>query len=179
MKNIVYILTLISLTSFAQIEKGKKYLGGDIKFNYVSTPSSLNNGKENSLTILTLSPKFLYFLSNNFAVGLSSFYSLRSTDGNSGSSNELSIGPVVRYTKLLTEKVYFFGEANVNFGSSSRYNGLIIAGYINLGVTLFLSKKFALEAAFASFNVYFNKNQPSFASISFNPLSKVGVSFYF
>ncbi|TAF77979.1 MAG: hypothetical protein EAZ53_00800 [Bacteroidetes bacterium] len=177
MKNIIYIFALISFASFAQIEKGKKYLGGDINISYKSIPASPIVGS--SATLISISPKFLYFLSDKFAIGLSAYYTSNRFNEDNLSFTSLGIGPTARYVFPIRENIFLFAESNVSFGSSNIFKGLVLTGYINPGVTVFLSKKFALEAAFASFNVYFNKNQPSAASISFNPLSKVGVSFYF
>lgn len=172
MKNIVYILTLISLTSFAQIEKGKKYLGGTFSSFY--TTNSINYRSNAQFSI---SPSFLYFVGQSFAIGVSAKYTL--LDNLNNNRNNLSAGPTARYVFPIRENIYMFVETNLSFGIQRYYTGLSITAYINPGVTFFLSKKVALEAAFAGLNMFFNKNSPSSVNLSFNPLSKVGVSFYF
>lgn len=182
-KNFLFlILLLTSLNSFAQLEKGKFFVGGNL--NVFST-------KRNMLTLDTLvdwkkasgvnvNPAVGYFIANNFVVGLNLGYNHeRSELYNSSSthytdlSHIYSIGPFCRYYKMASEKIAFFGEARFDFNFNKRYTkypdnnnfeiknkSIYFGPELRPGVVYFVSSKVGLEltAGSLSYRYIINKN---------------------
>ena len=128
--------------SYAQIEEGRMFIGGNITFN------SFDNTAE--LTLNNIKSKYelgdfnrigakldgLYFAKKNLALGLSLHYNLiQNINKDPANSTELEylltdrgISVVGRYYKALNDKVLFYGQARIGFGMLIETQTLIEPG---------------------------------------------------
>lgn len=125
-------LFFLSLTAWAQLEKGNKVLGGS--FNYSSvTDKSKAYGNVESTNVFQFNPSFGYFVKDNLVVGLGlGFYGSKSTEDNGivvdYSNNSFGVGPYIQKFFPLSEKFSFFGRISTGYtkgkdetSSSSEY----------------------------------------------------------
>ena len=148
MKKAIMLITVLCFlalqVSQAQISKNRSLLGVSTSFSYVNFGSELVSlgfssvkYKGNSadyvdqdvtrVTTINIQPKFGYFITNNFALGLD--FSLGSStskpkSGGKTTFTSFGVGPFVRYY-ISGSKVMPFFEINSQFGSlSSNYEYL-------------------------------------------------------
>jgi hypothetical protein len=132
-KSLVLILSLmlLSISSFAQLQKGNLLLGGNVNFQTSSTESDNlgvaggNTAKSNSFSI---SPLVGYFLSDRTVLGLKVDYFSSKTENLIFSgppavfeNDRIGLGPFVRRYFPVKEWVAFYGQAEMNYGSSKYF----------------------------------------------------------
>lgn len=157
---IIYALSLINcLNGFGQkqipVAKYNYFVGGIIDFNIKTTEIEHDNiSVSNKLTSFELSPDFGYFALNKLALGLqiNSLFTIQkySADGSSYRANSFLITPFIRY--------YFyqglFAETGFGYGvkktSDDKWN--TYRGKVNLGYSVFLNERTALEPIFSIVN---------------------------
>lgn len=140
MKKLFFIsgITLLALTTTAQVKKGDKLVGvgigsisytnSDSKTTYSNTPT-VYNADGNSFSI-SVNPNVAWFVQDNLAVGGGvsvSFYTSKSESSNTGSSTTSTskstqpafyIGPLARYYFGGSPKGMPFAQANFQIGIS-------------------------------------------------------------
>jgi hypothetical protein len=208
------LLAITSLSCLAQINKGTVLLGGNLSFSRnVSKNTSPMNKYSGEVNTFSLNPTLGFFVSDKWMAGLNIGYSnVNSSNNNPLGSfpsesetnlNLLSVGPVVRYYQPVSDKISFFGQANMGFGFGkstyeSRYNGnsdtqeYNVSSFViglNPGVVFFLTRRIGLEASIGSlsFNRSSSKSESDDAEqennsvgISFNPTQLgLGINYYF
>lgn len=132
-KSLVLILSLmlLSISSFAQLQKGNLLLGGNVNFQTSSTESDNlgvaggNTAKSNSFSI---SPLVGYFLSDRTVLGVKVNYFSSKTENLilAGPSvifenDQIGLGPFVRRYFPVKDWVAFYGQAEVNYGSARHF----------------------------------------------------------
>lgn len=170
---ITMALFAITFAANAQTEKGKNLIGGSINFLSAKFEDAISKSKN---TQFTVGPKYGYFFSKNFVVGLQGSVSyskvtssyIRNTIINGYPSEELieqsnknqdvTIGPFVRYYVDITEKFKFFGQfnANIGFGKEEQINAYapiefktnVFGASVTPSFAFFPTKKIALELGF-------------------------------
>ena len=150
---IIYILSLVnSLCGFGQKElpvvKHNYFVGGIISFNIKATDIDHDNiTVSNRLTTFELSPDLGYFIFNRLALGfqINSLFTIQKylIDGSSYRANSFLITPLIRYYFYQG----FFAETGLGYGvkktSDDKWN--IYRGKVNLGYSIFLNERTALE----------------------------------
>ncbi len=166
-------ILLVSLTSFAQVSKGKWLVGGGFEsFNRTSTMT--NPGVENKSSQVSVSPRVGYFFADRWAAGIAPSYShgkykdsLQTSKGNG-----YSIGAFVRYYQPIGEKLAIFGSLNgISYAAGSneldhvdnalsrknKYRSVGVGAFIQPGIAYFITPKIGLETSFGGLNLgYFN-----------------------
>ena len=144
MKKAILLITVLCFlalpASQAQISKNRSLLGVSTSLSYLNFGSDLvsvgfSNVKYKgnsadyvdpdvtSVTSINIQPKFGYFITNNFALGLDlslGSSTIRPQSGGKNTSTSFVVGPFVRYY-ISGSKIMPFFELNSQFGSSS-YN---------------------------------------------------------
>jgi len=163
-KSILILLLLFSSTIvFGQLEKGKFFIQGSSsigisseKYTYISGGTSTESSKT---THFGFYPKAGYFVIDNFVLGLAINVSTNKTKAISGSneshSNDLTIGPFVRYYFLPQDKLKPMAEISFGAGGSkdkstgSGYNSESKYGIfqysIGAGASYFVSDHIAFD----------------------------------
>lgn len=106
-----------SLTVVAQRKAGNWLAGGGLEFSFARTEQGANTTVKDSR--FSLVPNIGYFVSDNFAVGLSvSNITSNSESGNTKtSSRTINSGPVARYyLEVANSSLTFFGQAGIFLG---------------------------------------------------------------
>ncbi len=137
---------MLSIPSFAQIQRGNILAGGDI--------ANFNLGlKKGSAFEMRINPKLAFFIQDNFAVGASVELGVQSVSGETAFS--YGIGPIARYYFPDKENVTplrnsrFFVEGNVGLrgenvsGGGSSTNGLGLG--VGPGYAYFITPNIGLE----------------------------------
>jgi outer membrane protein len=145
MKKILFSLLflLVSITSFAQTEKGSWLLGGA-----ASLGTSSSSVSSSSQTSIIIQPKVGYFLIDNLTLGASLPFSYGSSSGSSLSSTSFGIAPFLRYfflngkVKPFLEVEGGYSSISVSGSNNSYYNTVFGAGG---GLAIFLTKSAALD----------------------------------
>jgi hypothetical protein len=142
---VIVIAMSFSTISYAQLEKGKFLIGGDINYYKKLNPSyeSRNNSgyfhnHRTNWRNFSTSLNFGYLLSERFELGIyfgyGDYLSSSKNEGNSyvdkskSLSKNLGTGPYIRYYVPVIDKFYFFGEfqsgINIikNESTASNYN---------------------------------------------------------
>lgn len=151
-------LFILSVSGFAQLQKGNKLLGGTINYstsnNTPMDPIGLP-GQASKTNSFTLSPIFGVFVTDRTVLGLRfNFNSLSNenvfSDGGvfNYESNQFGFGPFVRRYFPVKEWVAFYGQADLNYASGTieqNYSASLNQGYkqstkaFNLGASLGLA----------------------------------------
>ena len=164
----------LSFSAFAQTAQGSKFIGGSFQITTESTA-------ENSNTSFDISPKFGYFIQDQWAIGSGVGLSIRTHEE---TTVFFSLSPFTRYYIPIVENQFFiFGEAAINAGFGhdvSRFGFSVAPGF-----AFFPSERWCVELGFSllDFSTYNpkrgNNNTTNFAfGIStFSP--SVGVNFFF
>lgn len=143
MKKTIILLAALFIggTSFAQINKGQYLVGGNAGFTSTSV-----SGGGGSVTDVSLSPNFGYFVMDKLAVGAK--LDLSSQSGGGATVSTFSFGPYARYYFLdAAAKTNIFGQAGINFGSTNAGGGSTSSTGFQLaaGPAFFLTPNVALE----------------------------------
>lgn len=132
-KNFVFALCfmLVSISTFAQFQKGNLLLGGNL--NYLTSATKLDNfnavggsnQKSNSFSVGAL---LGYFISEHTVTGLRFSYFTSHSDNTTQTgqiytieNNQVLAGPFIRKYFAVKEWVAFYGQAEVNYGSSKQF----------------------------------------------------------
>jgi len=157
MKKVIVVLVFFVLQSIAYaqspIDKGSFTIGGNISYSSQSFDKISNN-----ISAFTFNPQFGYFIVDNFYTALSINY--EHTSISSSSSNQLGIGPAVRYYIALEKIKPFLGLGYTYYEQSNGgNNNKLTTSEIKMtgGVAYFVTESFALEASvnysFLNYNV--------------------------
>ncbi|MBC6991693.1 outer membrane beta-barrel protein [Hymenobacter sp. BT491] len=173
------VLSFSALGAQAQIAAGTTLLGGNAGYSSQTQKSEFANSPssdpDNKYHQYELAPTVGYFIADNLAVGVS--FGLAGTqqkqknyNGNLSYTNEtkmryLSVGPLLRYYKFVSEKAAFYGQLGAGYinnysvqKSSTNYAGDNIArsqGYYSQllpGFVFFPTDKFGLELTMRGFS---------------------------
>ncbi|RKR12861.1 outer membrane protein with beta-barrel domain [Maribacter vaceletii] len=163
-----------------KIEKGSKYLGGSISFNFSNSENNSSNGSvESNNTYLGFAPKLGYAVKDNFIVGLgiTSIYSKNNLDYPALNSSEsentsTSIGvlPFIRGYKSLGSRLAIYLQAEINYSKNWRNNktsnspeyksdGRSVFIGFRPGISFLISNKLALEAGIGSLGYSSSKTE--------------------
>ena len=162
MKKLVVFLAAAFLAVNVSASQGAMVLSGGLGLNVQNESPEVGDGETN--TYFEISPSFLYFLSDRFAVGgqLGLNLQLSSLD-NRDTGTLFSIGVAGRYYVLKTQRLGVFAHAALDFGFANdnydiflpadywrneRLNNLISFG-ITPGVQFFFNERWSAEAYFA------------------------------
>lgn len=144
----------ITMTSFAQINRGQFLIGGLI--NFQSTKNEYSNDPNYKLNTISISPNIGYFIIDKIAAGVR--IDIRSYKSNSGvlEARETTTGiePFLRYYFLPGSKKvnafidgsYVHDKTKTRYYSSSDYFFEMSRGYhFSAGPSIFLTNQIALE----------------------------------
>lgn len=187
MKNavIIALLCVISLSSFAQTEKGKYYVGGSSDLSFMSQKMDLKYDGESMLeekvssSSFNISPSVGYFAANNFLIGISMNYETSKVEDEKSST--FIIGP---------QATYYIGESNIKpylsaaigWGNTEEDDLSIPASVYGLGggVAFFLSEYASLDLGLGYVSSTLTDPDDSKAKFITNGFSMtVGFSLYF
>jgi hypothetical protein len=196
-----------------QINKGVTSSGGGINFYSRNIDRADGNAKQ---TNFSFAPNISYFLAKNLSLGIEVGYSYENSSNSSispgpyieSTSKSFSVGPFIRYYKMLNEHVSLFGQASFTVGfprnevsnfqsggfmSTNNYRTIQLVAGLQPGITFFITKRLALEGSYG-FIGYRRQQQKSETGIpttvtdnsessfelSFNPSSLgLGLQYYF
>jgi hypothetical protein len=123
--SILVICAFFVSNSYAQLEKGRMYLGANVGFTSgTSKNTSGNNTASGSTSSFSLLPNFGYFVAPNMSVGLGiGFAQEKSKPSNTqtNTTNTFVIAPHFRYwVPTSSEQFVFFVQAQLGVGSGTR-----------------------------------------------------------
>lgn len=208
---VLLLSTFLYNNADAQILRNSFLIGGSMNFdhNSGSTKNTINGTTTSTVsnptsTVFGISPRFGYFVADNFCIGLNLDFRLNSTsDQNTTTTTRLIAGPFVRYYAPLSDNVYAFGE--VSFGGGLDNTSVIIGqdtakntpvssnvGVTNLqvgvgpGLNFFINDYIAFEALakYTYSNAAYsytdlNRNSIKSTSIGNNIAVTLGLQIYF
>lgn len=160
-KSVVFLcaLALGAFGAHAQTSSGNMMVGGGIDFQ----STSYQAGSDNDESSVTFSPSFGYFVSDNFAVGLSLALSSSRTGTGSGKTvqNIFGIGPFARYyLGTSSENFKFFAHAELAFGGvktdppvGNVARGSFVGFSLSPGAAYFFNEHWAVEFAITGFEL--------------------------
>ncbi len=171
MKFLTLALLFVSTFAFAQIEKGTFLVSGNFSISKNNLASASIGNSPADVTQLQFTPYFGFMVSPRIAVGVLSTYSRYEQKYESGNVfnpqktvlNTYSAGPFMRYYHPITERFFFFGQADVTFNKSeatytlndpsldpikATLSGTSVA--IRPGISYFISKRWAIEVLLGS-----------------------------
>jgi outer membrane protein len=140
---IALLMLLTSATTYAQFNKGRMLVGGQLSLNTTSPDADYKG------VSFSLAPQFGYFVVNNFAVGAGINYSAQKnkSDYSSYFSTSLQFQPFVRYyfkPGIFVHGSYGIGAGRTEFTSDNvsynLYSWTAAAGY-----AIFLNDHVAIE----------------------------------
>ena len=155
------------------IKAGTVQLGGSVSYYQAKSEVVDSLAQKAEDRVLSIGPAVGYFIANNLAAGLNLSYSLSKSgrnDSNSPSFYEqrgeyFSVGPFVRYYRMLTEQFGLTGMLDAGYGHSNSYsshgsnnNGTAKDNGLTLGLTpdlvFFPIPKLGLEISFGGLNYH-------------------------
>jgi hypothetical protein len=151
MKKVLLLAVFIvgTLTAEAQTQTGNLMLGGALEFRSTSRQAADNSSS------FTLSPSVGYFMSDNFALGLSVGFETNSTGTGSDKTvnNSFGLGPFARYYVFTSNSQFgFFGQAALTFGTGAsgladgpKVNSSYLSFALSPGAAYFFNEHWALE----------------------------------
>lgn len=154
---LIFAFATVTTLSYAQTSSGNMMIGGGLSFNSIS----YQNGSVNDGNIVTFSPGFGYFISDNFAAGasLTLMSSREGTGANKTLRSSFGLGPFVRYYIFTSNEQFgFFGQAQLAFstgktdpdnGNFSRNNAVSFS--LSPGAAFFFNEHWALEFSIRGF----------------------------
>lgn len=142
MKQFLFIsfLTLsLGYSAFAQTEQSSKFIGGTFQISIFS-----NEISDNTITSFVFSPKFGYFIREQWAVGSGLGLTITS---NGDTDVFFSLSPFTRYYLPVVENQFFiFGEAGFELGFGDDRTRFSIYG--SPGFAFFPTERWAIELGF-------------------------------
>lgn len=166
---------LLSLTGFAQVNKGKWLIGGGLE-SFSRTNTMTNPGVENKSSQVSVSPRVGYFFADRWAAGIAPSYtynkykdSLQTSKGNG-----YSIGVFVRYYQPIGEKLGIFGSLNgISYSAGSgelnhvnnalsrknKYRSVGVGAFIQPGIVYFITPKIGLETSVGALNLGYSSSK--------------------
>lgn len=186
---LLVIVILLSISCYAQQNKGKIFVGGITAFNqYNQNSNGTTDHMERKSMMWGIEIPVGYFVSNAFQVGLipgyeKYSYTNENLNGNNyyeseSENNQFVIGPYARGYINISEKVDFFLDLNAKFGigkettssTQSNFNDPIIretegkvrsfSTGIYPGVSIQLSKWLYMDASIGRLAYDYNKYEP-------------------
>jgi hypothetical protein len=125
---------LLSISSFAQFQKGNLLLGGNL--NYRTSATKLDNsnavgGSKQGSNSFSLGSSLGYFISKHTVTGLKFSYFSSHLDNNFQTgqistleNNQWLVGPFLRKYFAVKEWVAFYAQVEVNYGSSKQFQDI-------------------------------------------------------
>ena len=150
MKKLGFFLAVAFLAVNVNAQQGSVMLGGGLTV-------SINNTDGETLTDFEISPFFLYFLTDRFALGGQIGFGIQTANPGIPDATLTSIGVGGRYYVLRTQRfgifahaVLDFGFANNNYyiGNNTTLNSMIAFGIIP-GIQYFINDRWSVEVYFA------------------------------
>ena len=178
-----YLLVLFTITAsiaFGQLKKGNMLLAGSLSINPSKTESP-GGGSINKNMYAEAIPAFGYFVTDRSVLGLEVGYTyVKNTSelldfSSLNRQSSISFAPFYRHYFSFSDKVAFFlhGKFQTSFGtekySQSNFDGtstgsendlFSIGASIKPGFSFFLSDKWGVEGAFASFGYTHSVQKP-------------------
>lgn len=160
-KSLISVFSFLMVATFthAQTSSGSLMFGGGIDFS--SNSRQADNG--NNYSSVSFSPSAGYFISDNFAVGLSfTVASEKSGVGpNRSTENTFGMGPFARYYFFTSnEQFAIFGQAGLSLATEKDTNG---AGFVSKsssttfslfpGAAYFFNEHWAVELSITGFQL--------------------------
>ncbi len=139
---IAFLMLLITAGTYAQFNKGRMLVGGQVSFT--NTPNSEFKGNALSLT-----PQFGYFVINNLAVGAGINFNAQKnkSDNYTYSNTSMQFQPFVRYyfkPGIFLHGSYGIGDGKAKSGSEE-YSYNIYSWTGSAGYAIFLNDHVAIE----------------------------------
>ena len=205
MKKLCVFLTAAFFAVNVSAQQGAMVISGGLGLNIENISPEVGDGI--TATDFAISPSFLYFLSDRFAVGGQLGFNIQSVNlDNVDAATLFSIGVAGRYYVLRTQRFGVFAHAALDFGfandhyhigSNETLNNLISFGIVP-GIQYFINDRWSVEAYFApilSF-VHLNKDVTGWGgstanlktndfNLNINPLAatinplRVAINFHF
>lgn len=167
--SILFLAMALSISAFAQTDKGKFFIGGGVNGNSIYT------GKLTRFSF-TLQPVFGVFVVKNFALGGRYSFGISSRNDRKGTTYNTSIGPILKYyvgKKAVKGFLSASGGYSVNTfirsGEVSNKNGFYGGG--SIGVAYFFNEHIAMETSYGLSTAGFEGDLPSVTS-------GVGIGFF-
>jgi hypothetical protein len=180
MKKLLLLITisLSALTCYSQTEKGKKMIGGQLRFSgYNSSNVDSSTISKVNIASFSINPRVGYFIKDNFAVGIIGNFTISGSNRNDvyskskGISIGFGIGGFGRYYKKINDKFLFFVNGDILYSHSpyTRYENTsntvtrvittetfyhTISIAVSPGLVYFPSSKLGIEASFG--NLFYN-----------------------
>lgn len=199
MKKLTLLLFIFmsSLSTFAQLVKGNKAIGGGLTYIKVTQPGYSIGGEANdSQATFQALPSFGYFFSDRLIAGINVGYSSTKITQFAAetTSSSFLVGPQVRYyMQTSNENFYVYGQLNFLFDFGKTKNGLspdVKTSGLDLalspGLAYFLNQHWAVEMSFQGFgysktdpNKDVDNNEIKTVNIGLNSLLPSGIGFRF
>jgi len=122
---------LLSVSSFAQLQKGNLLLGGNVNFQTATTNldnSNVVGGSKVTSNNFSFGPVLGYFVSDRTVMGLKFSYLSSHSENTSQigqiftiENNQILMGPFLRRYFAVKEWLAFYGQAEVNYGSAKQF----------------------------------------------------------
>lgn len=199
-KSLILILSLmlLSISSFAQLQKGNLLLGGNVNFQTSSTESDnlgVAGGNTSKSNRFSFSPLVGYFFSDRTVLGLKVDYFSSKTENRilAGptiifENDGIGLGPFVRRYFPIKEWVAFYGQAEVNYGSarhlntnssssSSETKTRSVNFAASLGLSFFPTQWMSIDLSANPLSFYHQNNQNNSGSSSSSEVNTSGFNF--
>ena len=162
---LIFLITFFTTITNAQITNGNWMVGGDCNYSnssFESTTKSNGSVSTGGGYRISINPNIGYFITDKFAVGLSTMTSLNKTDGNGNAVFSYGGGLFARYYLLKSDKrvniltdvryQYFLNNTDDNNVNSFLFKGGPVI-FFNSSVALELTLNYELN----KFNNVFSK----------------------
>ncbi len=154
---LIVLITLLTLTLSAQIEKGTVLIGGNAGFQFKSN-------KQQDEFVVSLAPYALYSVIKQLAIGGQLAYAydllkLKTPTNRSSANSSFGIGPALRGNIFIGGKTYFFLHGSAMFGINTKdrdptnsersyYSSPLVMWRFGPGLSIFATKNLAVEIGF-------------------------------
>ncbi|HEU5148789.1 MAG TPA: porin family protein [Chryseosolibacter sp.] len=160
-KSLIFAFLFLTVATFthAQTSSGNLMFGGGIDFSSNSRQADNNN----TYSSVSFTPSAGYFISDNFAVGLSFTIASEKSgvDPNRSTENTFGMGPFARYYFFTSnEQFAIFGQAGLSLATEKDTNG---AGFVTKsssttfslfpGAAYFFNEHWAVELSITGFQM--------------------------
>ncbi len=188
MKKTLFILAMMAIGVSAFAQQGSKWLGGALTLNSSEDEDGLKSSG------FSISPRFGYYLNDNWAIGIGFGYSTSTVENSEVSETNTSgigIVPFVRYNCVEAGKFVFFGQAELgfmsyesevdpSFGPNVKTEYSTTGLSLNPGVAYNINESFAIELNMPNiFNYYSYSGDRDGSGMSFAFNSGYSIQNYF